>query len=66
MIKIETESFFIGREMYGFFKYRYYIKIDNVKDYYYSKALFVKRAFELIDNNPIDQMELEDILNQII
>ena len=52
--------------MYGFFKYRYYIKIDNVKDYYYSKALFVKRAFDLIDNNPIDQMELEDILNQII
>lgn len=38
----------IGKEMYKLFKWRYFIKVDNVTTYYYDKYYFAKKAFELI------------------
>lgn len=63
---MENSTFYIGREAYGFFKYRYYIKVGNVTDYYYSKAKFVKEAFELISDDVIEQLKLENMLNKLI
>lgn len=63
---MEDIEFYIGKERYGFFKCRYYIKIDNVTNYYYSKAGFVKKAFELVKKNCIEKLRLENTLNKLI
>lgn len=31
---MDNIEFYIGKERYGFLKYRYYIKINNVINYY--------------------------------
>lgn len=59
-------SMSIGKERYGFFKWRYYIKIDNVTDYYYSKSRFVRKAFELVQKDCIEELKLENALNKIL
>ena len=63
---MNNSEFSVGREIYGFLKYRYYIKVNNVKDYYYSKSMFVKRAFDLVLDDINEQRKLEDILNKLI
>ena len=63
---MNNSEFSVGREIYGFLKYRYYIKINNVKDYYYSKSMFVKRAFDLVLDDINEQRKLEDLLNKLI
>ena len=63
---MNNSEFSVGREIYGFLKYRYYIKINNVKDYYYSKSMFVKRAFDLVSDDINEQRKLEDLLNKFI
>lgn len=59
----------IGKEMYKLFKWRYYIKVDNVTTYYYDKYYFVKKVFELIDLENIeitDEFELINTFNKIL
>lgn len=56
----------VGKEMYGFFKWRYYIKIGNETRYYYSKARFVKDAFEFIEKNSVEELKLENALNSML
>lgn len=63
---MEDIYFYIGKERYGFFKYRYYIKINDVTSYYYSKAGFVKKAFELVEKNCIEELKLENTLNKLL
>lgn len=64
---MNNSEFSVGREIYGFLKCRYYIKINNVKDYYYySKSMFVKRAFDLVLDDINEQRKLEDLLNKLI
>lgn len=57
---------FIGKERYRVFKWRYYIKTGNVTTYYYSKVQFVKKAFELVEDDCIEKLKLENTLNKLL
>lgn len=63
---MEDTEFYIGKERYDFFKYRYYIRVNNVTNYYYSKAGFVKKAFEIVEKNSIEELKLENMLNKLL
>ena len=56
----------VGKEMYGFFKWRYYIRINGATTYYYSKSAFVRKAFELVEKDSIEELKLENALDRLL
>ena len=59
----------IGKERYGFFKTRYFIKVDNYITYYYDKYFFIKAIITNIkelDLGIIDELELAEKANKIL
>lgn len=59
----------IGKERYGFFKTRYFIKVDNYTTYYYNKYFFIKAIITNIKELEIeitDELELAEKVNKIL
>lgn len=59
----------IGKERYGFFKKRYYVKIGNVTNYYYSKYSFIKTIVENVEElglRAVDELEIDSLLEKIL
>lgn len=60
---------FIGKERYGFFKKRYFIKNGDTTTYYYDKYFFVRaiiNAQKDLDLNAFDEFKISCEVNQII
>lgn len=58
-----------GKERYHIFKVRYYIKLDNITNYYYDKYSFVKAIVETIKEYEIskaDELRIRNILNKML
>lgn len=56
----------VGREMYGFLKYRYYIRLNETTTYYYSKSQFVRKAFEYVESGSFEELKLENALDRLL
>lgn len=59
----------IGKERYKLFKHRYYIKIENVTNYYYDKYFFVRAIIQNVDElglGVVDELEINSLLNRIL
>ena len=59
----------IGKERYGFFRKRYYIKVDNITNYYYSKYHFVKTIVENVEKLKIgamDELKIDSLLEKML
>jgi len=52
-----TVEISVGKERYRLFKKRYWIRIDNVTDYYYSEFIFWKKFFELCENYEVSELD---------
>lgn len=67
---MKTDEVYLWKELYGFFKVRYCIKIDNQTSYYYDKYSFIKNIFKIFDinkiENSIDDLKLGKFINNII
>ncbi|MDB2049611.1 hypothetical protein [Clostridium perfringens] len=60
---------FIGKERYGFFQIRYFIKIDNTTTYYYDKYFFVRAVIKVqkeLGLTALDEFRIACKVNTII
>ena len=52
-----------------FFRKRYYIKVDNITNYYYSKYHFVKTIVENVEKLKIgamDELKIDSLLEKML
>lgn len=63
---MDNVSMNVGREMYVFFKYRYYIRLNETTTYYYSKSQFARKAFEYVESGSFEELKLENALDRLL
>lgn len=58
LIKINSITISVGKERYRFFKKRYYIKIDNITEYFYTEYDFWNNFFSICSEYEIDSLDI--------